>query len=456
MIEKTDKFQVALPNTNCGFALFNTVILLLNLKEWEIEEFEMANFEKGIVSDSLKCNKQGCRISIGIEYLAEAETMIIINAEGETQQNVDDKISTIKKCFLFALDEHNSKKLEDARQRVSEQYESIMKNVFNKKFMQSFMQSFDKMQADLARDNKDLTELNEKHRDPIFHYTQAISILKFIVPDIEQIEALYWEKILPFREYTGDILKGIGAEEELNLALAIGLSDLYAARAKFILMSLWLTKQIMEGKINWQTESDLQNLPYLRPFAREIIALTKRHFLRNHQSLDALKLQKAAYQYLQNLEGVGETEHAIAKIQSLIKAGLVETKQGASQEEDSVKHRNDGRALEEDVKELLQSMGLKAATTRTTGDGGIDIIAYSDSPIFSGKYVIQCKDWTGSVGESVVRDLYGVMTAESANKGILVTTGAITKAAQKFAEGKPLELIDGYQLNELLQKHKSK
>lgn len=67
MIEKTDKFQVALPSTNCSYALLNTVVLLLNLKDWEIEELEMANFERRTLSDTLKCNKHGCRISVGID-----------------------------------------------------------------------------------------------------------------------------------------------------------------------------------------------------------------------------------------------------------------------------------------------------------------------------------------------------------------------------------------------------
>lgn len=58
--------------------------------------------------------------------------------------------------------------------------------------------------------------------------------------------------------------------------------------------------------------------------------------------------------------------------------------------------------------ELLSGMGLHASLTRTTADGGIDIIAVSADPVTAGKYVIQCKDWTHAVGEREVRDLYGV------------------------------------------------
>lgn len=102
---------------------------------------------------------------------------------------------------------------------------------------------------------------------------------------------------------------------------------------------------------------------------------------------------------------------------------------------------------------LIQNMGFKTKTTKASGDGGIDLIAYNNQPLLSGKYIIQCKRYTGSVGEPIIRDLYGVVTSERANKGILMTTGYFTKSAITFADGKPLELIDGIKLKELLNKY---
>jgi restriction system protein len=98
-------------------------------------------------------------------------------------------------------------------------------------------------------------------------------------------------------------------------------------------------------------------------------------------------------------------------------------------------------------------MGLNATITKTTRDGGIDIIAYSRSPVFSGKYVIQCKDWSSSVGEPTIRDLFGVVMAERANKGILITSGQITVSARQFAKDKQLELIDGNDLLALFKQY---
>lgn len=102
---------------------------------------------------------------------------------------------------------------------------------------------------------------------------------------------------------------------------------------------------------------------------------------------------------------------------------------------------------------LLEKMGFTTRTTKASGDGGIDLIAYSSEPLFSGIYIIQCKRYTGSVGEPVIRDLYGVVTSERANKGILMTTGHFTRSAVAFAEGKPIELIDREKLLDLLDRY---
>lgn len=102
---------------------------------------------------------------------------------------------------------------------------------------------------------------------------------------------------------------------------------------------------------------------------------------------------------------------------------------------------------------LISKMGFDVTPTKTTGDGGIDLIAYNEQPIIQGKYIIQCKRYSGSVGEPILRDLYGVVMSERANKGILITTGDFTSSAVHFAEGKTLELIDGKKLKALLNQY---
>lgn len=105
--------------------------------------------------------------------------------------------------------------------------------------------------------------------------------------------------------------------------------------------------------------------------------------------------------------------------------------------------------FEEFCKTILENAGFEVETTKTVGDGGIDLIAIRKEIFTAGKYIVQCKRYEGSVGEPVLRDLYGVVTAEKANKGILMTTGSFTASAVAFASDKPLELIDGKELEKL-------
>ena len=122
--------------------------------------------------------------------------------------------------------------------------------------------------------------------------------------------------------------------------------------------------------------------------------------------------------------------------------------------DDSQLNTLSGIEFENICQDLLEKMGFSTERTKASGDGGIDIIAYNDQALISGKYIIQCKRYVGSVGEPIIRDLYGVITSERANKGILMTTGHFTKHAISFAQGKPLELIDGAKMQELIEKYK--
>jgi len=112
-----------------------------------------------------------------------------------------------------------------------------------------------------------------------------------------------------------------------------------------------------------------------------------------------------------------------------------------------------GHDFEALIEQLIKKMGFIVEERKLTADGGVDILAKTYEPLLEGTYVIQCKRYTQKVGESIVRDLYGVVHSKNANKGILITNSTFTKAAIEFAQNKQLELIDGDKLRSLLRKH---
>jgi restriction system protein len=103
-------------------------------------------------------------------------------------------------------------------------------------------------------------------------------------------------------------------------------------------------------------------------------------------------------------------------------------------------------------KEFAESGG-EVKVTQASRDGGVDAIIFDPDPIRGGKIVVQAKRYTNTVGVSAVRDLYGTLMNEGANKGILVSTSDYGPDAYKFAKGKPIVLLNGGELLYLLEKH---
>lgn len=80
-------------------------------------------------------------------------------------------------------------------------------------------------------------------------------------------------------------------------------------------------------------------------------------------------------------------------------------------------------------------------------DGGVDIVLREQGRTT----LVQCKHWNRQqVGVSIVRELYGVINHEHADAGVIVTGGMFTADGVAFAKGKPIELVNGEKLLELL------
>lgn len=96
---------------------------------------------------------------------------------------------------------------------------------------------------------------------------------------------------------------------------------------------------------------------------------------------------------------------------------------------------------------------IEVKVTRASRDRGVDAILFDPDPLRGGKYVLQAKRYTSTVDVASVRDLYGTVINEGANRGILITTSSYGPDAYEFAKDKPLSLIDGTNLLLMLQKH---
>ncbi|MFD7507695.1 restriction endonuclease [Streptomyces sp. NPDC059850] len=110
-------------------------------------------------------------------------------------------------------------------------------------------------------------------------------------------------------------------------------------------------------------------------------------------------------------------------------------------------------AFESLVAELFRAMGMRAVTTQRSNDGGVDVEAMDPAPIRGGRIVVQVKRYRATVPPTAVRDLYGTVQGSGANKGVLVTTSRFGPGSHTFAHGKPLELVSGVELVDLLHRH---
>lgn len=94
----------------------------------------------------------------------------------------------------------------------------------------------------------------------------------------------------------------------------------------------------------------------------------------------------------------------------------------------------DPRKFEELVAELLRKEGMKVRLTPTTRDGGRDILAIGTSSLGVHLHLVECKRYAPHrpIRVERVRSLYGVIEAEKATAGLLVTTSYFTRDAHKF------------------------
>jgi len=106
------------------------------------------------------------------------------------------------------------------------------------------------------------------------------------------------------------------------------------------------------------------------------------------------------------------------------------------------------REFEGLVAESFRRQGYRVVERGGDGpDGGVDVELHMGKD----KYLVQCKQWKSlKVGVATVRELYGVITAERAVGGFVVTSGRFSEDAKAFAEGRSISLVDARKLRAMV------
>lgn len=99
------------------------------------------------------------------------------------------------------------------------------------------------------------------------------------------------------------------------------------------------------------------------------------------------------------------------------------------------------RDFERLVGEAFRRQGYAVEETGLGGaDGGIDLILRRNGK----RTLVQCKQWRREkVPVNVVREMYGLLAHHRADAVQIAALGGFTPDAARFADGKPIELIDG-------------
>lgn len=105
----------------------------------------------------------------------------------------------------------------------------------------------------------------------------------------------------------------------------------------------------------------------------------------------------------------------------------------------------DGLEYEKWVADSLIQLGWNATPTKASGDQGIDVIARRKNKSVG----IQCKLYSGQVGNAAVQEAYSGMNFYKLDRAAVVTTGTYTRSAQDLATATGVLLISHYDLPNL-------
>ena len=105
------------------------------------------------------------------------------------------------------------------------------------------------------------------------------------------------------------------------------------------------------------------------------------------------------------------------------------------------------REFEQYVARLFRRKGYHVKLRGRSGDQGVDLELTQRG---GKRAVVQCKRYQRTISPDVVRDLYGTMIHERVAHAFLVTTADISEASRQWAVDKPITLIDGEALAQIV------
>jgi len=96
----------------------------------------------------------------------------------------------------------------------------------------------------------------------------------------------------------------------------------------------------------------------------------------------------------------------------------------------------------------FRRQGYSVAEHGGASDGGLDLRLEKGGACT----LVRCAHWQAQqIGAEFVQEFHGVMTAEGASEAILLTCGEYTGEARRFAAEKPMRLVNGEALLEMVR-----
>ena len=108
----------------------------------------------------------------------------------------------------------------------------------------------------------------------------------------------------------------------------------------------------------------------------------------------------------------------------------------------------DGYEFELFCSRIIRKNGfINVSLTATSGDQGVDIIAYKDNL----KYAFQCKHYSNSLGNKPIQEVYAGKTFYQCDVAVVITNSTFTEGAKALAKSTGVILWDRSVLHKLVK-----